>query len=1550
MAVIMARLVHGAAAVALAAMAAAQSTLPPLEEHICARENHVCHCNGYVRYGHGSTFTPQRPVNGSIACNNGIFGDPLVGTGKECRCSGTGIFGITVNVFPSTYSADFGTRPMCGQRYNDQCCDCALTSGADLCSNATGCSTMGGSISSGYTCASCPCKNPGVGCMMPTCYRPTYQIQTSPNSCTRVGNLNVFVKGSCSSTYNASMQPVCPLPAQFVYNRHPPYPGTSTNQRENFCNYMASPTCAPAFCTSSRALQCQTQCNALTASPATSYFNVTRSIGPVLPPPSTSRRRRRRVTPAPTGRPGPSDACITTTGGLCFTDGLSIYANNERCSIRVVQDTVLRVISFSTESGYDTMTVNGVRYSGTHGPDNVTVRAGSRISWYSDASITRGGYLICAAIPPTPPPPGAASGSANFYSSSTCTESTRLSYVAMGVQAVESACQYGPFQSASLYPVTTMCGVPQAQQLPATACNNNPTCSGRGTCNVTASRGSGTCVCNPGYSGLACTTMRCPNNCTGYGRGGTRNGNCVAPAIVGNPPVCNCTPPYYGYTCGAVRRTIASTVNTSYTYRAFARLLSAAPSVVTTLNSTQGHHNYTLLAPSNAAIAALPRAIANFLVSSTGQSALTQILQYHILQDLPPPYLQGALGQESTLLQGSSLTLATTPATVFTLTSASHGSGCAVTTFNSHQCITEGAGQYSNNERCTWSVSASVSLTTPDGFQTEAGYDVLTVGTASFSGTTGPSGRYVRGGSNITWRSDYSITYNGFLVCARTTPVSTTISTNTGQVANTAPCNSATSYCNNALVNGYIRTIDAVLLPQSVLNMLPSIAPTTAAPARPPSLFPTPHTCTIACDMVTTRCGPSGRTCVCLPGYSPHTATTCTFTGTTPRPVTSTTLIDQAALLRAAMNHAVQIQCSSVVRGNTTGGINVIGNSGADVLYRFHVGPQTPQPVWFTTCDNYTNFDTYLRVYAQRRNSTAQMHFVELARNDDDYACNLGYQGPGHVSSHLASNVSLTLRPGNYYILVEGFSSNTGSYALHTHCGGSGAPAPPTSSSSLRCIRQSFPGTTNRFYYRYGLCCRNPGDPSCGRHTAVVTCPQGKACNTFSGCLPGRCSCGTSTHPGYTATNCITDSCYNTSMYGMCGVPPTAAPTPAPTMQHCANGNHGCHYFTSYCGNVSGQARCICRNGFVPPNHGSGLVLPQGQTSCVRAPQVTTMTSTTTTIPRGYLLQQAYYHAPVIACGHNYSGTSGNRSLIGRHGNDYYFRLYVSSRNPQPITLTTCSPHTSFDTVLSVYHQQLDAITNSYRYSLIDTNDDMYPRCSGGTSLSSLASSITRTLPPGSYLVNVEGYSTSAHGTFTLAVECGPGYGPTPPPSPAPPADLGCTRISPQSPWVYRLCSLYGGSTSSLPCPSGSTCHRVSSSTQCIPISCECNQLTGGLGSCQDTSTTQCRSHSSVGICLQSIPPPTTPAPTYAPCNGNPLNCDLLTTSCVVIPPGATSGMPAGQQCICLPGFAHLPHLPSTTCVRSVQSTTPGPASIATPDYTQDTMAVQDATAVGCGV
>ena len=79
-------------------------------------------------------------------------------------------------------------------------------------------------------------------------------------------------------------------------------------------------------------------------------------------------------------------------------DGCAVdlgYGNNERCTIRVSTAGTLTATRFNTERGNDGVTIGGHSYSGSTGPSNVAVTAGSTFTWSSDGSNTDIGWTIC---------------------------------------------------------------------------------------------------------------------------------------------------------------------------------------------------------------------------------------------------------------------------------------------------------------------------------------------------------------------------------------------------------------------------------------------------------------------------------------------------------------------------------------------------------------------------------------------------------------------------------------------------------------------------------------------------------------------------------------------------------------------------------------------------------------------------------------------------------------------------------------------------------------------------------------------------------------------------------------------------------------------------------------------------------------------------------------------------------------------------------------------------------------------------------------------------
>ena len=86
------------------------------------------------------------------------------------------------------------------------------------------------------------------------------------------------------------------------------------------------------------------------------------------------------------------------------------------------------------------------------------------------------------------------------------------------------------------------------------------------------------------------------------------------------------------------------------------------------------------------------------------------------------------------------------------------------TSSDGRSCVTDGDGNHGNNEACTVEVLQTGLLSATE-FQTESGYDYLTIGGTRYQGTSGPSNLPVTAGTTFSWRSDYSVTYPGWTVC-----------------------------------------------------------------------------------------------------------------------------------------------------------------------------------------------------------------------------------------------------------------------------------------------------------------------------------------------------------------------------------------------------------------------------------------------------------------------------------------------------------------------------------------------------------------------------------------------------------------------------------------------------------------------------------------------------------------------------------------------------------------------------------------------------------------
>ena len=76
-----------------------------------------------------------------------------------------------------------------------------------------------------------------------------------------------------------------------------------------------------------------------------------------------------------------------------------------------------------------------------------------------------------------------------------------------------------------------------------------------------------------------------------------------------------------------------------------------------------------------------------------------------------------------------------------------------------------GRRQYGNNERCTITAARDMIVHAEADYNTESGWDYLTINGATFSGTAGPADIVLATGDTITWRSDFSGTRGGWTIC-----------------------------------------------------------------------------------------------------------------------------------------------------------------------------------------------------------------------------------------------------------------------------------------------------------------------------------------------------------------------------------------------------------------------------------------------------------------------------------------------------------------------------------------------------------------------------------------------------------------------------------------------------------------------------------------------------------------------------------------------------------------------------------------------------------------
>merc|ERR1740130_737804 len=102
----------------------------------------------------------------------------------------------------------------------------------------------------------------------------------------------------------------------------------------------------------------------------------------------------------------PSYGCEIVDGCIQSKNFPGNYGGMAECHVLVGDRTVLDVQAFSLDVRGDILTVNGVEYTGTVGPDLVVGEAGSKISFSTGQYYGASGFRVCGAIDCTSAPFG----------------------------------------------------------------------------------------------------------------------------------------------------------------------------------------------------------------------------------------------------------------------------------------------------------------------------------------------------------------------------------------------------------------------------------------------------------------------------------------------------------------------------------------------------------------------------------------------------------------------------------------------------------------------------------------------------------------------------------------------------------------------------------------------------------------------------------------------------------------------------------------------------------------------------------------------------------------------------------------------------------------------------------------------------------------------------------------------------------------------------------------------------------------------------------------
>ena len=403
----------------------------------------------------------------------------------------------------------------------------------------------------------------------------------------------------------------------------------------------------------------------------------------------------------------------------CATDGLGNHGHDEACAIQVQSAGALTAIHFDTEARYDLVTIGTVPYSGRAGPQNVPVAAGTTFTWRSDGSVNNSGWTICFGF-----------STASVSSDSLCRSiSSGKRYEPMDDIAGQGSSLEGSMEACVDRCVAVESCAHWSYQRSGRSCHLSSASASLRVAESGVTSGS-LCTEAASVSHAPPTTSPPESSRLRVTSGSiyctiTANGICATDGLGnhGHDEACVIQVPSAGALTAThfdteARYDLVTIGLVSYSGRAGPQNVPVAAGTTFTWRSDGSVSNsgWTIC---------FSRA------TSSPQSAAPT----------PAPSVALSLLRSFVVMEG------------------------AVYCEAAGNCIADGAGNYSNNAACSIQINRAGRLSAT-AFSTEMGYDIVTIGSQSYSGTGGgPRDLVVAAGTMMTWTTDRSVTGAGWTIC-----------------------------------------------------------------------------------------------------------------------------------------------------------------------------------------------------------------------------------------------------------------------------------------------------------------------------------------------------------------------------------------------------------------------------------------------------------------------------------------------------------------------------------------------------------------------------------------------------------------------------------------------------------------------------------------------------------------------------------------------------------------------------------------------------------------